>query len=106
MNVLSTTTIRRFAEMRENNSNVQKVVVVDGGGKSVLVAFLLAFFLGPLGMLYATVSGGLIMMVVSIVVGIFTLGFGLVVTWPICVIWACIAASNQNKKTAAAYGVA
>ncbi len=93
--------------MSENTgNNVQKVVVVNVGSKSVVVAFFLAFFFGPLGMFYATVSGGLIMMAISLVVGIFTLGFGLVVTWPICVIWACISASNQNRKVMSALGVA
>ncbi|OHA83273.1 MAG: hypothetical protein A2937_03935 [Candidatus Yonathbacteria bacterium RIFCSPLOWO2_01_FULL_47_33b] len=87
--------------MSENN--VQKVVVVDGGSKSVGVAFLLAFIFGPLGMMYSTVSGGIIMLVVSLFVGLFTLGFGLFVTWPICVVWACIAASSHNKKALAGF---
>lgn len=86
-----------------NNGNVQKVLVMDAKSKSVIVAFILAFIFGPLGMLYVTTSGAIIMMVVSLAVGVITFGFGLVVTWPICVIWACIAASNQNKKAMAAF---
>ena len=75
--------------------NVQKVVLA---GKSMAVAILLALFFGPLGMLYSTVMGGVIMIVISLVVGIFTLGFGLFITWPICVIWAAVATNSYNKK--------
>ena len=75
--------------------NVQKVMVA---GKSMAVAIILAIVFGPLGMLYSTVSGGVIMLIVNIVVGIFTLGFGLLLTWPIGVIWAAIATNSHNKK--------
>jgi len=68
--------------------------------KSVLIAFLLAFFFGPLGMLYTTVSGAIIMLVVSLVVGVFTLGFGLIITQVICIIWSVIAASSRNNGEA------
>lgn len=88
--------------MEENKKNesertVQNIIVVNKQ-KSIGLAIVLAIFFGPLGQLYATVSGGLIMMLISVVVAIFTLGFGLFVTWPICVIWAAIAANNANKK--------
>lgn len=75
--------------------NVQKVVLA---GKSMAVAILLALFFGPLGMLYSTVMGGVIMIVISLLAGIFTLGFGLLITWPICVIWAAVATNSYNKK--------
>ena len=38
------------------------------------------------------------MIVISIMIGILTLGFGFAATWPICVIWAAIAVSNSNQK--------
>ena len=78
--------------------SVQKVIVA---GKSMAVAILLALFFGPLGMLYSTVMGGVVMIVISILVGIFTLGFGLFITWPICVIWAAVATNSHNKKVLA-----
>lgn len=106
MNVLSIKPLWRFADMSENNGNVQKVLVMDAKSKSVLVAFLLAFFFGPLGMFYVTTSGAIIMMIVSLAVGVITFGFGLVVTWPICIIWACIAAGNHNKKALSAFATA
>lgn len=79
--------------------NVQKVVIA---GKSMAIAILLALFFGPLGMLYSTVMGGVIMIALNILVGIFTLGFGLFITWPICVIWAAVATNSYNKKALAA----
>ena len=66
--------------------------------KSVAVAILLAILFGPLGMLYATVAGGLVMMIVSLLVGIATLGAGWIVTWPVCVIWAALSAGAYNDR--------
>lgn len=62
------------------------------------VAIILAILFGPLGMLYSTVKGGVIMFIISIVVGIFTLGFGLFILWPICVIWSAVATNSHNQK--------
>lgn len=66
--------------------------------KSVGVAILLAVLFGPLGMLYSTVSGGVIMLVVNIIIFLPTLGIGWLVTYPICIIWAAIAANDYNTK--------
>jgi hypothetical protein len=68
------------------------------------VAFVLTWFFGPLGMLYSTVSGALIMLGVLVVgtifVGIVTFGLGLMVFWPFVwlasIIWGCVAAANQR----------
>jgi hypothetical protein len=67
-------------------------------GKSRTVAFLLAFFFGPLGMLYSTVVGGLVMLVVGGILTFFTLGLALFVVWPVCIIWAVLAASPTEYK--------
>ena len=66
-------------------------------GKSMAVAIILTILFGPLGMLYSTIMGGVIMLGVSLLVAFFTLGFGLAITWPICVIWAAIATNSYNK---------
>ncbi len=79
-------------------------VVTVATPKSVGVAFLLTFFFGPLGMLYSTVSGALIMLGISIVggifVGIITLGLAWLIwgpaIWVASIIWGCTAASNQR----------
>ena len=79
-------------------------VVNVSPAKSVGVAFLLTFLFGPLGMLYSTVTGALIMILVAIfggmLVGFVTLGFGWLafgpMVWIASIIWGCVAASNQG----------
>jgi hypothetical protein len=66
--------------------------------RSVGAALVLTFFFGPLGLLYVSVLGGLLMTVVWIVVAIFTLGVGLIVLWPITMVWAAISASNKHSR--------
>lgn len=73
-------------------------VAVVNGTKSVGIAVLLTVLFGPLGMLYSTVSGALIMIVVSIVLGFFTLGFSLFLTWPVSIVWGVMAASAHNQR--------
>ena len=77
-----------------------KIVVVESSKKSVGLALLLTLLFGPIGMLYSTILGAVIMLIVSSVVGFFTFGIGLLVTWPIQLIWAALAASRKNKKAA------
>ena len=76
-----------------------QTVVVVNQGKSVGVAFLLTFFFGPLGLLYASVAGGIIMIILSIVIGIVTLGAGLVFTWIVSIIWGVAAASSAGQQS-------
>lgn len=76
----------------------QTVIVMGQNKKSVVAAFLLTFFFGPLGLLYASIPGGIIMFILDIPVAIFTLGFGLIFTNLICVAWALIAVNNHNKR--------
>lgn len=69
-------------------------------GKSVIVSLILTFFFGPLGMLYSTIIGAVIMLLLYIVIGIFTLGFGLIILHPITIVWGACAVSTYNKKLA------
>jgi hypothetical protein len=71
--------------------------VVPRPRKSVGIAILLTFFFGPLGMLYSTVPGALVMLAVSVVLGLMTAGFSIFLTWPVCIVWAAIAAHNYNN---------
>ena len=66
--------------------------------KYLYIAVLLGVFLGPIGLLYSTIPGAIVMFLINVVIGIVTLGFGLFLTWPICGIWAYVAASSYNKK--------
>jgi hypothetical protein len=86
--------------------------VVVAPTKSVALAVILAVFFGPLGMLYVTVPGALIMMAAYFCTALFvgclgalTVGVGLVIGIPIwffihltCVIWAALAARSYNQK--------
>jgi hypothetical protein len=77
---------------------MQQTVINVGSRKSVGGAVLLALFFGPLGMLYATVPGAIVMFFVSLIIVIPTLGVGLLLTLPMCAIWAGITASNNNNR--------
>ncbi|WP_227487973.1 cell division FtsX domain-containing protein [Brachybacterium subflavum] len=92
--------------------------------KSVGVAFVLTFFFGVFGMLYATVGGALILMGITFglilvsaavigVLSILTMGVGAVLfglvpligvgAWITSMIWGCTAASNHNQRVRAQY---
>ncbi len=72
--------------------------IVVRSTKSVGLSIILTVLLGPLGMFYSTITGAIIMLIISGIVGILTLGYGIVVTHPICVIWGALAANSYNKK--------
>jgi len=86
-------------------------VVTVSPPKSVGVAFVLTFFFGPLGMLYSTVSGALIMIGISIfggiIVGILTLGLAWLIwgpaMWLTSIVWGCVAAERPPAQAYATY---
>jgi hypothetical protein len=82
----------------ENSSTSRPSTIIIKSQKSVGLALVLTFLFGPLGMLYSTILGAVIMLVITGLVGLFTFGLGLFITWPICIIWGAMAASNSNKK--------
>ena len=76
------------------NQSLHAIVSIQSH-KSITTAVLLAFLFGPLGMLYSTILGALIMFAISIFMSLYTFGIGLIITWPICILWAGIAARNS-----------
>ena len=70
---------------------------VGDGPKSAVLAFVLTFFFGPIGMLYSTVVGALVMFLVGLVVVPLTFGLALPLLWPIQLVWAVVACNNANK---------
>src|SRR5882672_11957324 len=66
--------------------------------KSVGGAIALSFFFGPLGMLYSTVPGALTMRFAGFFFTLITLGFGIFLVWPACVLWSALAANSHNDK--------
>ena len=67
-----------------------------GQRKSVVLSLVLTFFFGPFGMMYSTVVGGLIMLVLYVALGIPTLGWAIAVLHPIAMIWGAVAASRSD----------
>lgn len=84
--------------MESQQTLTQPQTVIAIAPKSIGVSLILTFLFGSIGMLYSTVIGAVIMMVIELFVAIFTLGLGLIITHPICMVWGAIAASNYNKK--------
>ena len=80
-------------------SQTSTTAVTSPKSKSVGVAILLTFFFGPIGMLYSTVIGAWVMLVVSVIVGVHTFGVGLLYTLPVCIIWGAVSASSANKES-------
>jgi hypothetical protein len=66
----------------------------------VRTAVLWALFLGPFGLMYTSVGAGLFMLFVLIVLGLFTVGMGIIPVWALCVAWAYLAASHANAQHA------
>lgn len=77
----------------------QSTIVTIQSQKSMTTALLLSFFFGPLGMLYSTITGALIMFLLSVLAALFTFGIGLFFTWPVCMVWAAVAARGNNKTS-------
>ncbi|MBJ3764611.1 hypothetical protein ILP92_17905 [Maribius pontilimi] len=72
-------------------------IIVAKPEKSVLAAFFLTVLFGPLGLLYATVGGGIFMIIVAMIVGAITFGLGALITWPVAVIWGVLAALASKR---------
>jgi hypothetical protein len=66
---------------------------------SVKLAVVLAVLFGPLGLFYASPVGGLFMTFVCMVVGVGTVGVGLLLAWPVCILWAYVAASSYQRPS-------
>ena len=88
---------------QEQNTQKPQTLIVKSP-KNVGLAAGLGLFLGPLGMCYSTLLGAVIMFCVNVVVGLLTFGLGFVFTFPICAIWAYIAAKKYNERLYAEHG--
>ncbi len=66
--------------------------------KSPMLAAVLGFFFGPLGLLYVGFVPALIMFGVNVVVAVLTVGFGLFLTWPLCAAIGWARANHYNKN--------
>ena len=66
--------------------------------KHVAVALLFSVFLGPVGLLYASFWGGIILLVPTILVIFKQFYFDLLIIWLICCIWSVRAVEKHNRK--------
>ena len=65
--------------------------------KSVVLSLVLTFFFGPFGMLYSTVVGAVVMLVLYVALGIPTLGWAIAGLHPIAMVWGAWAAHKANQ---------
>jgi len=77
---------------------MQPQVVIVQMQKSPILAAVLGFFFGPLGLLYVGLVPALVMFVVCLVVGALTAGIGLFITWPMSAAVGWSRANLYNKK--------
>ncbi|MBV9773430.1 MAG: hypothetical protein JO040_05745 [Gemmatimonadetes bacterium] len=66
--------------------------------KSVRTAVLLTVLFGPLGLFYVSPFAGLLMTFVTGVAGLFTVGIGLFLAWPVCILWAVAATTGHHEE--------
>lgn len=77
---------------------IQPPTIVVARTKSVLLSLVLTFFFGPLGMLYSTIGGAIVMMILSIPAFILTLGHAAFLIWPMSMIWGAWATHRYNER--------
>lgn len=66
--------------------------------KSSAIALLFTFFCGPIGLLYASLWGGVLMSMVGIVVFGSGLHGPIILFWLMCNIWGAFAVQLYNNK--------
>lgn len=66
--------------------------------KSTAAALLFCALLGPVGLLYSTVVGGVVMLVLGFIVLGFKFIVPIVFVWLISCVWGVAATNRYNKK--------
>jgi hypothetical protein len=82
---------------------IQQIIINQPSAypKNVGLAIALSLLFGPIGMLYSTISGAIIMFILGLLclpLTIMTFGLFWIVIDLICVIWAGVAAKHYNDK--------
>lgn len=76
-------------------------IIITKPEKSVIVAFFLTFFFGPLGLLYASVGGGIFMIICAIILVPITGGLAAIFIWPSAIIWAILKVLLSKSEASA-----
>jgi hypothetical protein len=66
--------------------------------KSVGAALVLTFLFGPLGLVYVSVLGGILLTILLLIVVLPTMGLALFIIWLASMIWAALSASTQHSR--------
>lgn len=66
--------------------------------KSVAIALLFSVFLGPIGVLYSSMVGGLVMIFLGFIVLSSKLLVPILLVWVISCIWGVAATNRYNQK--------
>lgn len=69
--------------------------------KSLAGALLFGTFLGPIGLLYATTTGGIIMIILEFIAICSKLPVPIIFVWVGACIWSVVATNKHNKKVLA-----
>jgi hypothetical protein len=65
--------------------------------KSPAAALLFSLLLGPIGLLYASFWGGVIMLVVGAIIITTRFIYSIILMWLICVVWAMWSVERHNR---------
>ena len=76
-------------------------IIITKPKKSVIVAFFLTFFFGPLGLLYTSVGGGIFMIICAIILVPITGGLAAILIWPSAIIWAILKVLLSKSEASA-----
>lgn len=67
---------------------------VNAHSKSITLAIILAILFGPIGAIYGSVIGGIILILITVFTGLI----GLLVTWPLGILVAAFGAIQSRRK--------
>jgi hypothetical protein len=82
------------------------IIQTPAPAKNMAAGLILTFLFGPLGLFYASITGGILLSILALVflvIGVVTFGLGLVVmpvVWMAAMIWAAVAIDRANKSAA------
>lgn len=85
----------------EQQTQQQPTVVMVSPPKSPVVAFILTFLFGPLGLLYVSVVGGLVLILAAILSFFILPLIGGIIVWIISIIWGVVGAMNTKSNQVA-----
>jgi membrane protein implicated in regulation of membrane protease activity len=66
--------------------------------KSLAAALLFSVFLGPVGLLYASTIGGVVMIIIGCVVASSLLWVPILIVWLISCVWSVVAVNRYNQR--------